>query len=123
MKDGAYAVPASTLNNFTGLPTDQLTLTNGGTPSAGVNVFSALVPGDLVTLPLTATNTGTAAVSAPVTLSLQVAEVVPDTTAAGYVVFTQQVQDVTSLVGFAGASADIGVSTTIAAIASVSRVD
>lgn len=123
VKDAAYSVPESTLNNFTGAATDQLTLTNGATPSAGVNVFSGLVPGDLVTLPLTATNTGTAAVTAAVTLSLEVASVTADTTAAGFVTFVQQVQDITGLVGIAGLGADVGVSTVTAAIASVSRVD
>jgi hypothetical protein len=129
VKNSAFSIPQSVLNCVTGAASAQLRLTKDAAWAIGVNVFEGISAGDIVTLPLTTTNTGdvtvgtTQAVSANVTLTLEVAEVVPDSDVStkGYVVFKQVVGDVSGLAGIAGlVTNNVGLLT---AVASVSRVD
>lgn len=129
LKNSAFSVPASVLNN-NGTSTAQLRLTKDAAVSDGANVFEGLVAGDIVVLPLTGPtggNTGdvpvdtTVAVTADVTLTLEVAEVVPDTaTVKGYVAFKQLVSDVENLTGFSTLTDDVGL---VTVTATVYRVD
>jgi hypothetical protein len=115
VKNAAYNVPKSTFNNSTGNAATQLQLSNGATLSAGVNVFNGLASGDIITIPLTTTNSS---IAAPQTIVLNVVQVVADSTVAGYVVFSQQVGNA-AVVAALGNSANISVSPTTAAVASV----
>lgn len=117
-KNAAYALPDSMLNAVLGTTTHNLILSNASAAAVlGTNLFPGINSGDIITLALTSTNTGTVAVgtgqavSAAVTLTLEVAQVVADDTAVpGYIVFKQLVSDVKSLVGIAGlVTSNVGV--------------
>lgn len=129
LKNSAFSIPQSVLNCVTGTATKNLRLTKDAAWAIGANVFDGINTGDVIVLSLTTTNTGdvsvatTQAVSAAVTLTLEVAQVVPDSDVStkGYIQFKQLVQDVSSLTGIAGlATNDVGLLT---ATAAVYRVD
>jgi hypothetical protein len=111
LKNAAFALPASQLNTVLGTASGNLTLTKDAAFSNGANVFNGLNNGDIVVVDLTATNTGalpvnttSQSVSAAVTLTLEVAQVVPDnsTSIKGFVMFKQLVSEVRALTGFTG---------------------
>jgi Large eukaryotic DNA virus major capsid protein len=108
LKNGAYSVPASSFNNVSASsPSKNLRLTSTVTAVIGANNFDGINSGDIIVLPLTATNTSGGAVTQAVTLTLEVAQVVMDNTAVnGYIQFKQLVSDVRSLTGFAGLVSD-----------------
>jgi hypothetical protein len=131
LKNAAFPMIQSLFNTVLGTATHNLTLTKdpAATITAGLNSFAGLTPGDIVVLNLTSTNTGdlttattTQAVSAAVTLNLEVAQVHVDTALPGYVVFKQLVSEVRALTGFNGlVTSEVGV--LVAATAAVYRVD
>jgi hypothetical protein len=111
LKNATYALPASFFNSVGGTATHNLRLTNDAAWVIGANVFNGVQSGDVLVLSLTTSNTGdlasattTQAVSAAVTLNLEVAQVVPDSDVStrGYIVFKQLVQEVRALTGFTG---------------------
>jgi hypothetical protein len=95
LKDDSFDLPASLLNLSAAGKQLRLTVTS---PVAGKNQFEGIVSGDVITLVLTPTNT-TPAVAVPTTLTLHVADVVPDSTTAGYLEFAETVDSVPSNLG------------------------
>lgn len=130
LKNASFALPASLFNTVLGATSANLRLTKSAAWSIGVDVFAGLTAGDIVVLALTTTNTGnvttptTQAVSAAVTLTLEVAQVNPDSDVStkGYVVFKQLVSEIKTLTGFNGlVTNEVGVLNGTAA--TVYRVD
>jgi hypothetical protein len=122
LKNSAFSLAASILNN-TGTATANLRLTKDAAVSDGANVFDGVQAGDVLVIALTTSNTGdvpvgtTVAVSAAVTLTLEVATVFPDTaTVKGYIQFKQLVQDVSSLTGISGLGTNVGLLTATAVV-------
>jgi len=98
LKDDAYPLPASHLN--VSAAGKQLRLTASAFVLAGTNQFEGVVEGDVITLALTPTNT-TPPVTAPVTLTLHVTKVAPDsgTITNSYLEFAETVDSVTGTLG------------------------
>lgn len=128
LKNASFTIPQSYFNTVLGTVTNNLTLTKDAVVADGANVFNGINAGDVLVIALTTTNTGdvsvatTQAVSAAVTVTLEVAQVVVDTaTVKGYIVFKQLVSQVKALTGFSGlATNEVGLLT---ATAKVYRVD
>lgn len=125
LKNAAFTIPQSVLNCVTGTAAKNLRLTKDAAWSIGANVFDGINAGDTLVLALTTTNTGdvtvatTQAVSAAVTLTLEVAAVFPDSDVStkGYIQFKQLVQDVSSLAGISGlTTSDVGLLTVSAIV-------
>ncbi len=135
LKNASYSLPASVLNCVTGSLTSQLRLTKDAAWAIGANVFEGICAGDVLVLALTPTNTGdvtvatTQSVASAVTLTLEVAQVVPDSDVStkGYIQFKQTVQEVKSLTGISTLTTnDVGLTPSTPAAtttAAVYRVD
>jgi hypothetical protein len=111
LKNATFALPASFFNTVGGTATHNLRLTSDAAWSIGANVFNGINAGDVLVISLTASNTGdlagattTQSVSQAVTLTLEVAQVNPDSDVStrGYIVFKQLVSEVRALAGFTG---------------------
>lgn len=114
LKDAAFVLPVATALNNDGTATANIRLTSAAAAVADTNNFDGISVGDIVTFALTASNTAAAAVTAPVSFTLEVAQVVPDSaTAAGYVMFRDLVSTISGLTGMPAGSVGINISTTV----------